>query len=194
MPPRLIAFLLLLATPFTLATSQGMGGGGMGGGRHGGGHHSPGDSTSGRPDLVAARAALERLGFAGLVLQHKAALQLTDSQVVALTQMQSQFRIQTDSDMHELDSLRAANVMAVQAMVANHDTLTAAQRDTIVQRRHLIASLLGHQQDVEQQTRQHALAILTPVQQQQATTFETLAEEGRSGSGGGGRGHGSKGT
>jgi hypothetical protein len=162
-------------------------------GHHGGGGHhaSGGDSTSARPDPVAARAALERLGFAGLLLEHKRALQLTDSQVVVLTGLQGEFNAQTNAATQELDSLRAANKVAVQTLAANHDTLTAAQRDTVIQRRHVIAGVLARLQDIQQQTRQHAMALLTTIQQQQAATFESQAEQGvndtRGRSGGQGR-------
>ena len=186
-------FILLLTAAPTLAAAQGMGGmggGGMGG--HHGGHRGGGanNTDSANADPVAARNALEQLGFAGLVLKHKSDLQLTDSQVVVITGLQTVFKAKTTADNQELDSLRAANTASVQAFVASHDTMTAAQRDTVVERRKRIASVLGNMQDIQQQTREQALAVLTPTQQQQAEAFETQAEQqgrrgGRRGSGGG---------
>lgn len=190
--------MVLFAIP-VVAAGQGMGGGGMGGmggGRHGGGRRSSGDSASSRPDPAAVQAAMERHGFAALLLDHRAALQLTDSQVVALTGIQSEFQAQTATTSSQLDSLRAANKLTVQQVTVNHDTLTASQRDTVVRRRDLIAEDLARIRDLQQQSKQRAIALLTSVQQQQATTLEQQAEQGvgnngRSGSGKhGGQRHG----
>ena len=192
MSHRSLLIALLIAAP-TVATAQGMGGGGMGrrGGRRGGGG---GDSASAAMNPAAARDSLEALGFAGLVLRHRSALQLTDSQVVVLTGLQGEFKVQSATARQQLDSLRAANAQFVQEVVASHDTLTSAQRDTVIKRREMIASVLANLRDIEQQARQHTLAILTPTQQQQAQALETQAEQGRPRRGGFGGGRSEEGT
>lgn len=116
-------------------------------------------------------------GYAGMLLQHKAELQLAVKQVTSLDAIERDFETQTDSASRQLDSLRKINGHAFKGMSLRKLSLSSSQLKTLGQSQQTMALLALHVDSVQRQTKQRALAVLTPTQRTQVEAWEKQGEQ-----------------
>lgn len=130
--------------------------------------------------LAAAKARWDNMthhGYAGMLLQHKAELQLAVKQVTSLDAIERDFETQTDSASRQLDSLRKINGHAFKGMSLRKLSLSSSQLKTLGQSQQTMALLALHVDSVQRQTKQRALAVLTPTQRTQVEAWEKQGEQ-----------------
>lgn len=130
--------------------------------------------------LAAAKARWDNMthhGYAGMLLQHKADLQLAVKQVTSLDAIERDFETQTDSASRQLDSLRKINGHAFKGMSLRKLSLSSSQLKTLSQSQQTMALLALHVDSVQRQTKQRALAVLTPTQRTQVEAWEKQGEQ-----------------
>jgi hypothetical protein len=189
---RFLSALLFLGVAVSPALAGAQGGrGAFGRGR--------GRSQPGQGDTTAAGAPRPQLGFAAIVLAHRAQLQLTDSQATKIGDIRMVAISKRAQLGRTVDSVRAAMV------VSPSDSIVAAtdsSRREVVARRRVLGAMLGALHDVDVDARDETLALLTSDQQAKAELLEELTDSpsragtagapsgrgGRGGRGGGGRG------
>jgi len=199
MRERVCVLLMLVCVGAGTAMGQrGMGGmgGGMGrGGRGMGGMGRGGGMMGGNSDAAKAKrdSVLDERGYAGFVMDHKAPLNLSDSQMVALVKVDSAYRAATDTVRPQLARVRAANAAWIQEAKqrAATDTLTATEKDSVLARRKLLSGLAAALRTAQQADKTATLAQLSQPQQTQAIQMaegDIEPEDGRPSGGRGGRG------
>jgi hypothetical protein len=112
-----------------------------------------------------------------MLLQHKADLQLAVKQITSLDAIERDFETQTDSASRQLDSLRKINGHAFKGMSLRKLSLSSSQLKTLSQSQQTMAALALHVDSVQRQTKQRALAILTPAQRAQVEVWEKQGEQ-----------------
>ena len=132
-------------------------------GRRGGG---------GRPEDALAIPPRPAPGVAALVLDHAADLVLADSQRVLLESVRRAQDSANGPWLQRLDSLRPRSRPA-----NGPGDLSQEQRDEITARRAAIADVMRGMRDYNVLARQRAMAILSPVQQEQAAELEKRARK-----------------
>ena len=173
----LVATVMLLATPLAAHAQFGGGmgggrggmGGGMGGmgGRRGGGGMRPGNRGGANNEQMARAARdsmISRVGYARFILMNSTQLALADSQTVALTAIDAKFHQATDTLRERVDTLRARNNVIVRRLMSTRDggdTLTVAERDSVIARRSVMAPMIAALQTAQQATRTEATAVLS---------------------------------
>jgi hypothetical protein len=144
-----------------------------------GGQAAPNASTS-DPSLATTPHAggntflynLEHRGFVGMLLDHRADLQLVGKQISDLSTLEQVFRTQTDSATRQLDSLRKANSRMTKGLSLRSASINSTQLTAFLQAQQTMATLVQRVMTVQRQTKERALVLLTPAQRAQAAALE----------------------
>ena len=192
---RVVAFAIAAAMVPAMASAQG-GRGGFGGvgGARGRGERGQGDTT-------AAGAPRPQLNFADIVFAHRSEIQLTDSQMVRLSDIRMASMSKRALLTHEADSVKAAMAVSPDERPA---PATDSSRKALLEQRRALGAVLGDLHDVDVNARKETLAMLNPLQQKKAELLQEIADsppttkaeggrEGRSGRAAAGRPHGGAG-
>ena len=157
-----------------LAAAQGGGGGGRGG--FGGGGGRGGRSGRNAGDSTATAAPRPALSFADMVYAKRSEIQLSDSQLVKLSDIRTTAASRRVMLTREVDSVKTEmGTMPDGASVPSLPTTDSARKVLLGQRRAL-ANVLGDLHDVDFNARKETLAMLNPLQQKKAELLQEIAD------------------
>jgi len=164
-----IASALSAATVAAQGGYGGGGGGGVGGGRGGGrGADSPTNTPDPHVVAMAKAIAADPEDPIPMILGDRNEIKLADSQIVALSTIESKLKIDNAPLHNVLDSLRPPGVNTK----PDYAHLDSLGRDSLAKSRVAVAHTMGAIHDNDLKARQDAFAVLTPDQRSDVVDLE----------------------